>query len=177
MEKIIVLKERLSITEFLALTEMIAEGYFDVNNEYQPHWGYLSSLRLFYIFGIESSKYDEEIDKNFKSLVGDEMEKLTSDKDFLNAYETAICAGCNNSLSFGAAYQKAMDIVNTKKSSIGTAISVITGAIKDMSEGVKTYMTKENLSYLSTIAKEIQSGKLSSDSVVESYLKKTNNKG
>lgn len=168
-------KENLTITEFLAVTEMIADGYFDVSSEYQPHWGYLNALRLFYIFGIEESELYNTIDKNFKNLAGEEMEALTSNKEFMNAFETVIHSGWKG-ISFGAAYQKAMDIVNTKKSSIGTAINVITSAIKDVTDGVKTYMTKENLAYLGTIAKEINAGKIGSDSIVESYLKKTSDK-
>lgn len=168
----------LKLTEYIALVEMISEGYFDAAGEFQPQWGELNAIRLFYNFCIDSK------DNPVNSLIGDEMQSiLTNNKvidkyynevsaikldDSGNATDTITLPKINTPyLSFGNAYLKAMEVVETRKSSIGTAINIITSAIKDMSDGVKNYMTQENLSYLATIAKEIKAGSIAPDAVAK----------
>lgn len=158
----------LELAEYLALVDMIAEGYFDTNGEYQPQWGEINAIRLFYSMCVENSQ-------DIKSLVGDEMKSLLNDYEFMETYNNTITHN-DSYLTFGTAYEKAMKIVDTKKSSIGTAINVITSAIKDVTDGVKSYMTKENLGYLSTIAKEINSGQIGAEAVVNAYLKQKETK-
>lgn len=172
----------LKLTEYIALVEMISEGYFDTAGEFQPQWGELNAIRLFYNFCIDSK------DNPVNSLIGDEMQSLLANKkvidkyynevsnttsllkidDSRNATDTITLPKINTPyLSFGNAYLKAMEVVETRKSSIGTAINIITSAIKDMSDGMKNYMTQENLSYLATIAKEIKAGSIAPDAVAK----------
>lgn len=51
MENTMVIKKDFSVIDYVSLVNGIADEFFDVNGEYQPHLGRLNVMRLFYNIG------------------------------------------------------------------------------------------------------------------------------
>lgn len=160
-------RNKLELAEYLALAEIIADGYFDVDGQYAPHYGTLNAYRMFYNMCVTKSKYDE---KYGHEVSLEEAAEIISDDEFISKFDTCVRSDCGG-LTFSAAYRAAMDMVCQRKSSIGSAVTLITELIKDVSDKISNVMSGENLARIELIANDIKEGKLSADAVVDAYGK------
>lgn len=155
-------KNRITATEFLAVAETITDNYFDESGKYTPHFGILDAYRLFYNLCVT---------KGEKITTIEELEKVIENNNLIEAFNDCI-AHNEGGLTFSAAYHAAKDMVEQRKTSITSAVTMITELITDVSNRIKDVMSGENLSRIETIAQDIKDGKLSADAVVEAYARK-----
>lgn len=161
-------RNKLELAEYIAVAEIIADGFFDVAGQYAPHYGALNAYRMFYNMCVTKSKYDEQ----YGHEIGlEEAAEIISDDEFISKFDTCVRSDCGG-LTFSAAYRAAMEMVWQRKSSIGSAVTLITSLIKDIAEKINNVMSGDNLARIETIANDIKEGKLSADAVVEAYGKK-----
>lgn len=160
-------KTELGIIGYVSMVDEIVLEYFNADGEYQPHIGMLNAMRLFYNECVKESKFDEQLAHD--NIDAMEMEALVADQEFIEAYNRALIGDGMVRLDFANAYKEAMEIVNVKKTSIGTAMQTIKKAIGGIVEMIAPALTEENIAAIGTIAKDIASGKTGAESIVETY--------
>ena len=168
---------KLALFDYLAMVnEIVYEFFNDDDGTYQPQIGKLNAMRLFYNHCVLSSNFDEKYGHNVTDAGS--MEEIVADDGFINEFNYAIRCDNEFSYNFANAYRDALDIVNTKKTSIGNAISVISTIINKLVENTSSLITEENVNTISLIAKDISEGKISAEAIVNAYankLSETNN--
>lgn len=114
---------KLEVLNYLILVEEIAKGFFNEETmAYQPHIGKLNAMRLYYnncvVEGECTEKYGTEI--NDVDTLSEIIENTNFVKVFNNALIDSLEDECSHEFSFETAYWDAFNIVEYKKSSIGT---------------------------------------------------------
>ena len=159
---------KFDLVEYLQVVTEIVQDYFDLNtHEYMPHIGEINSVCVYYNHCVEPEDYDE-----LPHPITDihDMEKLFNNVEFMAHYRSEVNDYIDEfGLTFGAAYDKAMDIVEYKKTDANSFAYVITSGLNAALESFTDALGNINLENLTGIAKDISSGKLSNESIAEAY--------
>lgn len=155
----------LGIVEYCAIVKSIADGYFDDEFEFVPHFGKLNAMRLFYNICVE----DDILGKPHDISDALEMEDLVKDYEFIKAFRQATEKDDGLSLSFANAYYDAIKIVNTKKGSLNRAVDVIKSVLNNVVDSMGSMFNEENMAKIQKMSEDIASGKLSNESIVEAF--------
>lgn len=154
---------KLNLVEYESIVNSIVCGYFDYNGEYTPGIGYANVIRLFYDICVTDSKFDNEIPHDFTEITL--VDSLEADDEFMTAFENALRVDSHR-FDFGNAYKDALDIVNSKRDSVGEsimrAISYLMGLLRET-------MTPENMDVTKRIAEDISSGKIDFAKIMAAY--------
>jgi len=130
--------------EFIHLVDDIVDGYFDAG-VYQPHLGELNAMRLFFNY-----KHPGEEIQDLDIFVG-----ILEDEEFIKSFYQEIChADPYEALNFANAFRLAMEIVNTKKSSLGNLLDLVNNWLSN----IGTVLSQENIDKISEIADGIKNG-------------------
>lgn len=167
-----VIKKDFSVIDYVSLVNGIADEFFDVNGEYQPHLGRLNVMRLFYNECVTESKFDLPHDFNDALM----LEPLIQDEEFIAEFNKALKGDGSVRLDFANAYAEAMEIVNVRKDSFGNAVDVIKGAISNIVDMINPVLGTDNIEKFKQIADSFTSGNLSADAIVEAFGNKDENK-
>lgn len=161
----------LELTEYIVISQVIAGGYFDIDGNYQPHYGIINAYRLFYNNCVTRSPYDDKYGHDIERI--EELEEIISDRDFISAFDECIHSG-EGGLTFSSAYAVAMDIVENRNSSLNTLISAAQKLLHNAIDQAAAVLSAENMEYMRSIAEDIKSGKIGGDAVVDAYCKRLN---
>ena len=172
MENTMVIKKDFSVIDYVSLVNGIADEFFDVNGEYQPHLGRLNVMRLFYNECVTESKFDLPHDFNDALM----LEPLIQDEEFIAEFNKALKGDGSVRLDFANAYAEAMEIVNVRKGSFGNAVDVIKGAISNIVDMINPVLGTDNIEKFKQIADSFTNGNLSADAIVEAFGNKDENK-
>lgn len=156
---------KLDIINYVALTEAIAEGFFDENDNYVPHYGKLNAMRIFYNQCVTDSDYEDKISHDVVHPML--MDELLSDENFIQAFEEALSGTATT--TFGAAYYDALEIVDYRKRSATTLINHVTKQLNELIAQITSAVTPDMLEQAAKIADDIKTGNLSADSIVKAY--------
>lgn len=168
MKQSFVVNTKLKAIEYIMLVNDIASQYFFSDGTYAPQTGLLNAMQLFYNICVKSSKYDDTITHNSDSM--DSIEILVADDDFVEAFNNALVVD-GYRMDFANAFRDAMDIVETRKSSLYHAVDMIENVIMLAIDKITPALTKENIENVKAIAEDISKGNISAQSVVEAYSK------
>ena len=129
----------LSLVDFVAVTEALADGYFDDDGAYAPHMGLINAMRVFYNVCVTESKFDNTIPHDFVDIM--RVDDLAKDDEFYAAFKDACLLGAyDERFTFATAYEKANDIVEKRcKSvlySIGPALEIIAESLSNALSGM-----------------------------------------
>lgn len=132
---------KLNISNYTELVEELVKGYFEEDRIYQPHWGRVNSMLLFY--------------NKFVAPLGDtsslsDMDEMLSNEDFIREYQDALYD--TTGLTFGSAMDDALSIVEEKKTSASRIEKTLRNAIDQILGGIEPIMTEENVSALVKIS-------------------------
>ena len=166
------IENKLSLFEYAAMVEEIAEEFFDDENKYCPHIGELNAMRLFYNVCVKESKFDEKYGHNVMNA--DDMVEIVADQEFVDAFNSNIDHDFRSGIircDFASAYRNARDIVNTRKSSIGNATDTIGMIIKKISDSISSAINEETVGALTQIGQDMLGGKVTADAIVDAYRK------
>ena len=155
----------LGIVKYSAIVKSIADGYFDDEFEFVPHFGKLNAMRLFYNICVE----DDILGKPHDISDALEMEDLVNDVEFIRAFMHATEKDDGLSLNFANAYYDAIKIVNTKKGSLNRAVDVIKSVLNNIVNSMGSVFTEENMAKMQKMSEDIASGKLSNESIAEAF--------
>ena len=153
MNSIFEVNTKLSILDYWTIVENIAKEFItEDDGTYQPHVGRLNAMRLFYNYCVKKSKFDE-IYKHAITNASD-MEELVSDSEFIEEFNKAISNISFIEYNFGNAYNDALDIVNTNKTSIGRAVNIISAAANKIIDNLSSSLSEDKLQIVLAAIKE-----------------------
>ena len=164
--KDIIVFDNVDIVTYSAAVREIAEKFFDEDGNYTPHFGRINSIGVFFNrfvdpVGLEAFFADKEIT----------IDLLASEEGCLQLYNGALNRYRGFRLDFANAYADALDIVKQRNTTIGGVINLITDSLGKLSDKISPVLTEKNIDKIEKISKNISSGKLSADSIVEAIGK------
>lgn len=165
MEENMKIQNNLDLVEYVALVDNIAEEYFDSDGRYTPHFGQLNAMRQFYNCCVKDDICGLSHDINDAI----ELKPIVKNEDFIKEFDTEITRHKTSSLSFGNAYQTALEIVDAKKQSIYQVVECLKSSIEKLLNNVTASFTPENLAMIEKIASGISN--INSESIVEAIGK------
>lgn len=131
---------KLSVNDYLAVVEEIANGFFNDNGEYVPHMGRIVTVAVFCDYCMKESV--------FKDIDNPDMNVIMDNQEIMEAYHKALY-DCKEYLSFGNAVTDATNIVDYRKSSLVQGVSLMASAINMV-------MSPDNLSKVYEASKRLK---------------------
>lgn len=164
--KEIIVKDNVNIIIYSAAVQAIVEKFFDDDNNYTPHFGRTNAVAVFFNYFVDGVS----LDSYFADYDGDiDVDFLVANEDCLAIYNETLNNNDTFKLNFGNAYKDALDIVNQRNSSMGNVIDNIQKAISMIADKISPVFSGNNLERLTEIAKDVSSGNLSAESIVNAY--------
>lgn len=143
---------QLDIISYVSLVEQIAKGFFDSDGKYIPHYGHLNAMAQFY-----NNCYFTDGYKQVEPQTQIEYcEPIFLDPEFVKMFNEEIDCCKARSLSFGTAYNDALDLVNYQKSTFG----FVHDAVEKIVASLTQYFSDDNIAALSQVASAMTDGKL-----------------
>lgn len=154
------------VVDYAIMVESLASEFFNLETgDYQPHLGNLNAMRVFYnTFYRDEEKDDAIIDAL-------DMNPIVSDIDFITAFNDAITSCSGIQLDFANAYRDALDIVESRKTSVGRIFTGIKEGLQNLVETMSPAMDEENIGKIYSVVQEIAKGNISMDKIVKTYGK------
>lgn len=166
--KKMVVNTNLKMVDYLVMVNEIVLEYFNEEGEYQPQIGTLNAMRLFYNNCVVESKFDISHD----IVDAMDMEPIVNDDEFIAAFNDAIIGDCPGiCMDFANAYKDALDIVETKKTSIERAVNSVKNMITSILDVINPLLSDEHIDKVSEIARDVSNGKISAEAVIDAYGK------
>lgn len=169
----IIYNTKMNVTNYVAVINRIADGYFDIDGTYQPEYGLINAMRIFYNLCVTGGKFEEEFSHDIVDVL--DIGKIICDDDFCLAFNEAIKSD-GYSINFANAFNTALDIVNYRKSDVGSLFESVKTLVLSLTKNLNDVMTEENIKYMSEIGKDILSGKNGVESIVDVYKKELEEK-
>ena len=155
------INDNLDIVAYGAAVREIADKFFDGDGNYAPHIGKAGAMVVFYNYFVTESKFSEMTSEEFTT------DLFFSDEEFLSEYNKAIKDCEEVRFNFGNAYKDAIDIVNTRKSSIGRVVEQFEKAIVNLAAKVSPIFSEETIDKIAKISDDVTKGDLSAESVIK----------
>lgn len=159
----------LTLSEYTVITENIANAYFDrETGEYTPHIGELFTLATYF----NNCAIVEESDE-MDALITDihDIEKLTNNEEFMDAFEDATKAEQRIRIDFSNAYRNAHDIIDQRKNGMYQFTTNTILGLKTVGEILEKTISSVNIEQLSQISKNIADGNLGANEIAKEYQK------
>ena len=155
-----------NIAEYIQVVEDLIDGYFGLSGEYEPYMGRIESMRIFYNHCVKETILDLP-----ETIVDDieAMDKLVSNKDFIDAYNDGINTSVTECLDFGNAVHDAYESIQVRIRSTNDAFSNLINSITKLTDNMANTMKPETAKALIKISEEISNGKLSVDNIVDAF--------
>ena len=145
MKTKVVYSNPLTVADFGLVVNIIADGYFSEDGEYDPTTGMLNSMYAFYKFCYK--KDDEEVDTAEKMA-----EIAEKDGDFLLEYNFAL--DCDTQcFNFANAYREAIELIRYRQESAVLLVNKLKAAFDGATQRL-TQFTSEKLGALANEVKE-----------------------
>ncbi len=155
------INDNLDIVAYGAAVREIADKFFDGDGNYVPYIGKANAMVIFYNYFVVESKFSDIPANEFTT------DLFFSDEEFLNEYNKAIKDCDEIKFNFGNAYADAIDIVNTKKSSIGRAVEMFEKSIINLAAKLSPIFSDDKIDKIAKISDDIAKGDLSAESVIK----------
>lgn len=141
------INNRLAIGNFGAVTETIADAYFDENGAYTPHYAYITAMRLFYDYCVIESEFDDKC-PHFTEDVS-KLDIVFASDDFVNAFCESIDFSYERyGLTFSAAYYLADEIAHDRKSGVNRIVDLLRAFTDGLSDRIIPLLKDENIDKL-----------------------------
>lgn len=148
----------LNYLQYAMLVEKIADGYFEENGDYQPHYGILNAMRLFYVTCVAESPYDAEEGSPRVEIVSDleTFLPIMDDREFVQQYFHAIDDAYDHEFNFGLAYHDAMSVVRYRMSSVKNAIEYSKNNVLALLEQFTEALSENNLEKITGLTTRLE---------------------
>lgn len=177
--KEMIVDTELGMIDFLLLVRDLAEGYFGEDGEYQPQFGMLNVMRQFYNYCIK----DGELKKEYGDSIVDatEMIEIVKDFEFITAFNDAIARikpingdnrlGRSIDFDFPNAFETAIDIVETKKTSFSYIVEGIKKMVIKVLSTLEDVLSEENIAQISEIVGKVDNAGDFATAMIDAYGK------
>lgn len=153
MKTKVVYSNPLTVADFGLVVNIIADGYFSEDGEYDPTTGMLNSMYAFYKFCYK--KDDEEVDTAEKMA-----EIAEKDGDFLWEYNFAL--DCDTQcFNFANAYREAMELIRYRQESA----VLLVNKLKDVVDKAAKRLSDFTAEKMGALEKEIKENGISTDDI------------
>lgn len=164
--KDIKVNENIGIIEYSAAVMDIAQKFFDEDGNYTPHFGRINAMMVFFNYFVS----EDDLNKLFSNVPDNaEEDYLFANQECLAMYNEALKGDGTYRMNFANAYSDALEIVNTRKSSLTRVIDAVGNMIDDMLSKFQSTLSEENVKVLQSIAEE--ASKFDPEKVAEGYVK------
>ena len=155
----------MTAVKYMEIVDNIVEKFFDENGNYQPHWGRLGTLAIFY--SLFCKKEDEsEMDTA-------QLNELLNDGVFMQRYDACINGNDRSGLfDFYDAYQDAMKIVDDRRSFAGTVRNVTKLVLDKIDNLFNNVLSEDKISELGKLAGLVNDGQLTPEAIVDAFTGK-----
>lgn len=157
----------LGLYNYLGAVESISDSYFDEQYDYQPQFGRIKVIYLYYTLCVKQSDIKINTDTDGASL--DDIVKLTENDEFMSLFNNAIKCGDDFSFDFAHAYKDAMDIVDSKKHVINYDTKKIEYITNSIIDNLHNTFSDIDIDKLGEIAKEVSDGTFNFETLVNAY--------
>ena len=161
---------KLNLNDYFQVIHDIVDEYFDKDTfEYAPQFGEAFALCAYFNNCVELEDSDTIKTHPIDNIL--EVQHLYDDEDFMNHFmdEVACVNNIVPSLTFGNAYNKAMDIVEFKKNDANSYATAISASIDAVLKSFRETFSESDIRKFAEIAQQIKDGKLSEEAIVEAY--------
>jgi hypothetical protein len=143
----------LSVADFGLVVNIIADGYFSEDGEYDPTTGMLNTMYAFYKFCYKRD--DEEVDTAEKMA-----EIAEKNGDFILDYNQAL--DCDvQCFNFANAYREAMELVRYRQESAVLLVNKLKSALDGAAQKLNQFASEN----LGTLANEIKESGISAEDI------------
>ena len=165
MDNKVKVETKLGVVDFVTMVDAIVAEFFDDDGNYTPHIGRLNAMRLFYNECVLDDTFG--LPHNITDAL--EMDALIKNEEFICLFTQALVTDNAFTFDFANAYDTAREIVDAKKDSVGRVVDAIKNLIGRFSDMLAPMFSEDNIKKLEQISKDISSGKLSDQSIVEAF--------
>lgn len=144
--------------KYIIVTDRIVSGFFNSEKEYQPHYGMVQAMAIYYAECVVSSEFDESCPHNTEDIL--KLAPILSDESFIDAFNQALSETEEYRFNFAHAYQAALQIVESKVNSYKTIGGSVAAYAIELIEKIGNLMTQENIDKITSIAEDISSGNI-----------------
>ena len=155
------INDNLDIVSYGAAVREIADKFFDGDGNYTPYIGKANAMVVFYNYFVTECKFSEMAPEEFNT------DLFFSDEEFLCEYNKALKDCSEVRFNFGNAYNDAIDIVNTKKSSFGRVVEQAERAIVNIAEKIAPIFSDETIDKIVKISDDVAKGDLNAEAVIK----------
>lgn len=158
--------ESVNLSTYVQAVNEIVDGFFDEDGNYTPHIGRANAISVLFNYFVDEKCIDEYFpEDNIDSGV------LLADKDCMIFYNDALIGNGVYLLDFSNAYSDALDIVNTRKTSLRYSFEIIEKALTSLLDRFSTTMNEENLAKLTSMVEKISQEGFGAESLKKAYEK------
>ena len=161
---------KLDLIEYFQVIDEIVEQHFDTNtNEYVPQFGELFVVCAYYNHCVELEDSDDFKIHPIEDMM--DMEELLKNEDFMAHFQNEIDRFeiVETSLTFGHAYDKAMDIIQYRKNDANSFATAISLGMDAILKSFRESFSDEEIQKFTGIAQQVVDGKLSNEAIVDAY--------
>lgn len=149
-EKRFVIDTNLDMVTFISVVNGIAVEYFDADGTYTPHIGMLNAMRVFYNECVKESPYSDTVPFPIQDAI--EMKEIVKDEEFIEAFNKTEWP---EKLDFSTAYQKALEIVDYRKTSLASLVELVQNAVMQLAEKLNTSLSDERLAEIGSLVEKL----------------------
>lgn len=160
------INKKLTMSQYMNLTNQLFDGYFDINGEYSPTLGDLIALRKFYETCVE--EYKLMADPNDVEAV---MNELMSNKEILRSFEESYygVASEEDLFGFGHALDNAKCMVQNKLNHPVSKMDELFESLIAISKLIEQKVTDSDIKTLADEIKNFDFSKVNAKAIVDAY--------
>ena len=163
---------KLNLVDYINVVNELANEFFDDEHyEYTPQVGEMYAVCAYFNYCVELEDTDEIKQHPITDIL--EMQQLFDNEEFMNHFNEEIdgYSSVKINLTFGHAYNTAIDIVENKKSDANSFANAISAAMDAILKSFRNSFSDEEINKFTNIAQQIVDGKISNEAIVNAYEK------
>lgn len=165
MKNTMVIKNELNVVDYVSMVNGIVSEFFDDEGEYVPHIGRINAMRLFYNKCVLDSKFD--LPHNFNDAL--QIDILVEDEEFIKAFNDAVKGDGMVRLDFANAYADAIEIVKTRKGTLGNAVNYIKKVLTNTISSITSELGEDGLEKLKELSDNFAGSNIDADAIVKAF--------
>lgn len=160
---------KLTMSQFMKITQEIFEGYFDLDGNYSPAMGDLLTLNIFYDTCI--SEYELQADPNDLEV---KLNELISNEEIMRGYQHAMYS---DSFDFGHARLNASGMVENKLNHPTSKIDEFIDKLIDIAGTFESKFSGIDATKITDALKSLDLNNLNAQAIVDAYSETERFKG
>ena len=154
---------------FQVINDIVGQYFNEETNEYTPQFGEAYALCTFFNLCVELEDKDEIKKQPIDDIM--DMQSLYDCDELMQEFWDEIdgYGSLSHSLTFGNAYQKAMEIVDFKKNDANSFATAISASFDAILKSFRESFSDDTINNFTEIAQNIADGKLSEEAIIKAY--------